>query len=157
MTQDAESNPFEFHNPGKLIDDELRLILIDKYLSLPIEGVVPVYRFKMTRVGSLKEIGRIHLRIGNTRDIVMYDGHVGYRVHPEYQGYHYAARSCCLLLPLARSHGIKTLWITADPDNFASRRTCELIGAELVEIVNVPFDRTVALGRRQKCRYRLAL
>ena len=36
-----------------------------------------------------------------------------------------------LLLPLARRHGLQTVWITCNPDNWASRRTCELAGAEL--------------------------
>jgi tagatose 1,6-diphosphate aldolase len=61
-----------------------------------------------------------------------------------------------LLLPLARSHGLMTIWITCNPDNFASRRTCELAGATLVEIVDLPEDNDMyQRGERQKCRYRL--
>ena len=149
---------FRFRNPGTLIDGDLRLVLAGKYPGAPKEGVVPVYRFKMTLVGSREEIGRIDLRVGNTRYIVMYAGHIGYRVHPKYRGHHYAARSCRLLIPLARSHGLRTLWITANPDNFASRRTCELAGAEFVEIVDLPEDTDLyRMGDRQKCRYRLDL
>ena len=49
------------------------------------------------------------------------------------------------------------LWITCNPDNLASRRTCELAGAEFMGIVDLPPDSDMYLeGERQKCRYLLA-
>ncbi len=147
---------FEFRNPGKLVDGELQLILTEKYPGNPAHGWVPAYRFRMTLVGQTQEIGSIELRVGNTPHILMYAGHIGYRVAPEHRGHHYAARACRLLFPLARSHGLDTLWITCNPDNIASRRTCELLGAKLVEIVDLPPDTDMYLmGERQKCRYHL--
>ncbi len=149
---------FKFHNPGKLIDGELELTLVEKYPGNPTIDYVPAYRFRMTLVGQDREVGHIELRIGDTHHIVMYAGHIGYRVAPEHRGHRYAARSCRLLLPLARSHGLKTLWITCNPDNVASRRTCELAGARLVETVDLPEDTDMYQeGERQKCRYRLDL
>ena len=149
---------FKFHNPGKLIDGELRLILIGKHPGNLARGYAPVYRFKMTLVGSREEIGRIDLRVDNSHHIVMYAGHIGYRVYPKYRGNHYAARSCRLLIPLARLHGLNPLWITANPDNYASRRSCELAGAKFVEIVDLPWATDMyQMGERQKCRYRLDL
>jgi predicted acetyltransferase len=149
---------FEFHDPGQLIDDDLELILVEKYPGDPTIGYVPAYRFKMTLVGQDKQIGNIELRVGNTEHIVMYGGHIAYGVDPEHRGHRYAARGGRLLLPLARSHGFKTLWITCNPDNIASRRTCEILGAELVEIVDLPKDTDMYQeGERQKCRYRLDL
>lgn len=86
----------------------------------------------------------------------MYGGHIAYCVAPEYCGHHYASRACRLLLPLAHLHGLDPLWITCNPDNFASRRTCELAGAQLVEIVDLPEDTDMYQeGERQKCRHRL--
>jgi tagatose 1,6-diphosphate aldolase len=41
-------------------------------------------------------------------------------------------------VPLAVRHGLSELWITCNPDNIASRRTCEAAGAELVEVVDLP-------------------
>ncbi len=88
----------------------------------------------------------------------MFGGHIAYGVVPEHRGHNYAARACRLLLSLARGHGLKTLWITCDPDNLASRITCKLAGAELVEIVDLPEDTDMYQeGERQKCRYRLDL
>jgi predicted acetyltransferase len=149
---------FKFQDPAQLIDDDFELILVEKHPGDPTIGYVPAYKFKMTLVGQDEQIGSIDLRVGNTEHIVMYGGHIGYRVDPEYRGHRYAARSCRLLLPLARSHGLKTLWITCNPDNIASRRTCEILGAELVEIVDLPKDTDMYQeGERQKCRYRLDL
>ncbi len=152
------SEGFEFHDPGKLIDGELELVLAEKHPADPAKNWVPAYKFKMTLVGQDDEIGRIDLRIGNTNHLVMYGGHIGYRVEPEYRGHHYAARAVKLLMPLARRHGMTTLWITCNPDNIASRRTCELAGARFVEIVDLPEDSDMyQAGERQKCRYRLDL
>ena len=50
------------------------------------------------------------------------------------------------------------LWICCNPENWASRKTCEYAGAELIEIIDVPpgndlYDR----GDRLNCRYQLRL
>lgn len=149
---------FTFQNPGTLIDDDLELVLDDRYHGDPVREYVPAYRFKMMRTGRNREVGRIELRVGDSDHIVTYAGHIGYRVFPRYRGHHYAARSCRLLMPLARSHGLTVLWITANPDNYASRRTCELAGCTFVEIVDLPADTDMyQMGERQKCRYRLDL
>ena len=149
---------FVFHDPGRLIDHDLELVLVEEYPGDPAINYVPAYKFRMTPVGQDEEIGHIELRIGNTNHIVMYGGHIAYGVRPEHRGHRYAARACRLLLPLARSHGLKTLWITCNPDNVASRRTCELAGAGLIEIVDLPEDTDMYQeGERQKCRYRIDL
>jgi tagatose 1,6-diphosphate aldolase len=146
----------KFHDPGRLIDEDLELVLVEKVPGNPTLNYVPAYRFKMTLVGQDKEIGRFDFRVGNTHQLVMYAGHLAYLVHPEHRGHRYAARACKLILPLARHHGFQTLWITCNPDNIASRRTCELAGAKLVEIVDLPEDTDMFQeGERQKCRYRL--
>ncbi|MBN1978440.1 MAG: GNAT family N-acetyltransferase [Anaerolineae bacterium] len=149
---------FEFHEPGELIDGDLQLILEETRPADPAKGFVPEYRFKMVPVGQEEKIGGINLRIGDNERLAKYSGHIGYGVEPEHRGHRYAARSVRLLLPLARQHGMETLWITCNPENIASRRTCELVGAEFIEIVDVPEDTDIyQRGERQKCRYRLDL
>jgi predicted acetyltransferase len=145
-----------FIEPGKLQDGDLLLIL-DRYLTAdPEREWLPCYQFKMMLEGTSNLVGSINLRIGNPERIVLYRGHVGYGVEPEYRGHHLAARSVRLLLPLAAAHGLNPLWITCNPENIASRRSCELAGAELVEIIDVPPDDELqGRGIRQKCRYRL--
>jgi predicted acetyltransferase len=149
---------FEFHDPGRLIDGDLELVLAERYPGDPTINYVPAYRFKMILVDQDQEVGRVEFRVGNTHHLTMYGGHLAYGVDPEHRGHRYAARACKLLLPLARHHGFQTLWITCNPDNIASRKTCELTGAILVEIVNLPEDTDMFQeGERQKCRYRLDL
>jgi tagatose 1,6-diphosphate aldolase len=158
MSSEPRSTVFEFHNPGELIDGDLQLVLEEMNPADPAKGFVPAYQFKMVLVGHEEKIGGINLRIGNTEHLVKYNGHIGYGVEPEHRGHRYAARSVRLLLPLARKHGLQTLWITCNPDNVASRRTCELAGSEFIEIVDVPEDTDIyKRGERQKCRYRLDL
>lgn len=133
-------------------------------------GWVPAYHFWMkvtqpghrTLFGGLTQrisiAGGIGLRIGSSDDIDCYYGHVGYHVYPASRGHHYAQRAVQLLLPLARHYGLDPLWITTNPDNLPSRRTCERLGADLVDTVDVPPGHPLYIrGEHQKCRYRLAL
>lgn len=154
----GDETAFTFHDPGPLRDGDLELVLMEKYPGDPALNYVPAYRFKLFLAGQGQEIGRIDFRAVSTPSIVLYAGHLGYWVAPEHRGHHYAARACRLLLPLARSHGLKELWITCNPDNFASRRTCELAGARFVAIIDLPEESDMyQKGERLKCRYRLEL
>lgn len=149
---------FKFINPGKLIDDDLELVLDSVDEANLALGLVPQYRFRMRQVGTNENLGGINLRISNEPLIVLYAGHIGYGVSAEHRGHHYAARSCKLLMPLAKRHELNPLWITCNPDNYASRRTCELAGGRLIEIVELPKDNDMYLaGERKKCRYRFDL
>lgn len=150
--------PVAFVNPGRLVDGDLTLALTACYPGDRVLAYEPAYRFEMRHTTGRYALGTIELRLANTPDIVLYVGHIGYGVHEAQRGHHYAARSCRLLLPLARHHGLDPLWITCNPDNWPSRRTCEWLGAELVEIIDIPPTHEMYLeGERQKCRYRLDL
>jgi tagatose 1,6-diphosphate aldolase len=197
--------PFQFLDPGPLVDRELELVspqerwvddvvaacrhpltrrdapgechvtrqrLLDFLEVSPLgrqpadsaKGWVPQYSFWMRIHGGLlrraavRIAGGISLRAGTTCSIEMYYGHIGYHVYPPARGRRYAERSVRLLLPLARRHGLRTLWITCNPDNVASRLTCERLGMQLVDVVRVPEgDPLYARGDREKCRYRLDL
>jgi predicted acetyltransferase len=106
----------------------------------------------------LRIVGGIGLRLSSKSTIEQYYGHFGYHVYPAARGRQYAERACRLLLPLARRHGFKSLWITCNPENVASRLTCERLGARLIEVVPVPTDDMLyARGETHKCRYRLNL
>lgn len=147
----------EFLDPGPLEDEELRLVLTDVQPAAPARGRSAAYLFAMQHVRG-GDMGRISLRVANTPEIQLYVGHVGYGVKSRFRGRHYAARSCRLLFPLARAHGLNPLWITCNPDNTASRRTCEELGGECVEVVPVPKDHELyQRGDHFKCRYRIEL
>jgi tagatose 1,6-diphosphate aldolase len=122
---------------------------------------VPTYHFWMKLTGTdrpLRIAGGIGLRIGDNANLRNYVGHLGYNVYPPARGRHLAERACRLLLPLARRHRLKRVWITCNPDNLASRRTCERLGGVYVDTVRVPVDHELySRGEHEKCRYRLEL
>lgn len=149
--------PFEFLDPGELVDGELELVLAYRFGSDPNRDPVPSYEFEMRLAGTRQRAGAISLRVGSTEHM-RYVGHIGYRVAEAHRGHHFAARATRLLIPLARAHGMDELWITCDPDNWPSRRTCELAGADFVELVAVPrHDSLYGQGDRLKRRYSIDL
>lgn len=146
----------ELFLPPPLVDAELELMLVERTPADPERNWVPAYRFEMRVVGHVA--GGVTLRVGHGEYLERYAGHIGYGVEPAFRGNRYAARSTRLLFALARRHGLQTLWITCNPENVASRRTCELVGGELVDIVDLPSDSDMyQRGERQKCRYRIRL
>ncbi len=148
--------PFLFFDPGILVDRELSLIGTKTTPADAARNLVPCYFFAM-RV-RYQDVGAINLRIGHTPHIQQYAGHIGYGVDAAHRGHHYAERACRLLLPLAIRHGINPLWITCNPDNTPSKRTCERLGAHMVEIVSLPQETDMYnRGERMKCRYRIDL
>ena len=122
---------------------------------------VPVYHFWMRwtpRVDRAAIVGGLSLRIGETPDIVRHIGHVGYNVYPPARGHRFAERAVRLVLPLARLHRMNHLWITANPEDAASRRTIERLGAEFVDTVELPTTHALReRGETHKSRYRLLL
>ena len=147
---------FHFQDPGALADGELTLRLEKTAPADAARGAVAAYHFVMLAAGAAA--GSIRFRAQSTPDIELYAGHFGYGVDPEFRGRHYAERACRLLLPFARAHGLETVWITCNPENAASRRTCERLGAVLEEIVELPEGSDMyRKGERRKCRYRLDL
>ncbi len=141
-----------------LILQEDHLVL--EFIETAIHPVhkVPAYSFLMVHAESRTEMGKINLRLGTGRHIERYGGHIGYSVDVEHRGNRYASRSLSLLKPLARRLGLESLWVTCDPENVASRRTCELAGARFVEIVDVPETCIIRrAGHLRRCRYLLPL
>jgi len=103
-------------------------------------------------------VGSISLRASNNFDTVTYLGHLGYGVFPPARGRHYAERACRMLFNLCRRHNLNPVWITSNPDNLASRKTCQNLGGKLVDIVALPPGHILYnRGERQKCRYRIDL
>ncbi|HIG55637.1 MAG TPA: GNAT family N-acetyltransferase [Candidatus Latescibacteria bacterium] len=140
-----------------LVDDELTLVLSDTRAAGLRENDPLTYRFAMQHSENGARIGSLSVRIADSEYIVQYFGHIGYGVYPFFRGHRYAARACRLVLPVFAHHDIDPIWITCNPDNMPSRHTCELIGAELINIVDVPKNIDLYLvGDRQKCRYRLS-
>lgn len=146
---------FVFLDPGKLVDGDLELVLVEKDPANEVKQYCPAYKFEMRNVQTGEKMGYIHLRIGDNENI-FYGGHIGYGVEEKFRGNHYAVRSIKLLLPFAKKHGLDCVFITCDPENIASRKTCELAGGKLTEVVDLPaHNEQYAKGDRKKCRYKI--
>ena len=149
-----EKDTFTFLNPGRLVDKELELVLIEKIPSNLRKKYVPMYKFEMINIKTEEKMGEIRLRIGDNENLIC-AGHIGYSVDKKYRGQKLASRSCKLLFSLAKKHNMNQLWITSDPDNIASRKTCEFAGGVLVEIVNIPkWHEMYKDGSKKVCRYK---
>lgn len=149
--------PADLFTPTSLVDGDLTLVLSESHGASPRHDDAPTYRFAMRHSEQGAHMGNLSVRAANTEYIVQIFGHIGYGVRPLFRGHRYAARACRLVLPILAHHQIDPIWITCNPDNISSRRTCELIGAQLINIVPVPEHTDLYLiGDRQKCRYRLS-
>jgi predicted acetyltransferase len=139
------------------LKDEILSLDLVQLTSHPVHRV-PTYFFQMTHTLTGDQVGRINLREGADKHIRLHAGHVGYEVHPAFRGHRYASRALMLLKPLARQLGIDPLSITCDPENIASRKTCELTGAVLVDVVDLPGDCVIRRnGHPRKCLYHLSV
>lgn len=148
---------FTFLDPGKLTDNDLELVLIKKVPANKKKRYFPAYEFEMRNSKTGKKIGGISLRIGNN-ETTKCGGHIGYRVDEEFRGNRYAARSLKLLFPFAKRNCLNPPWITCNSENIPSRKTCELAGGALIEIVDVAKNNEeYQAGVRKNCRYRFNL
>lgn len=136
-----------------LKNDEIQLVLERTVNEDKERNWVPTYHFSISDFNGT-QMGVCDLRIGYS-DNLYYGGHIGYTVFPEYRGNHYAGKACLLLFQLARKHQMDYLYITCNPDNHASKKTCEYIGGNLVEVAELPEGNDMRdRGELEKCIYK---
>lgn len=128
---------FSFLSTADLCDGELTLRLARTQDADPDKGFLPAYYFQVIRTEDDTPIGRVNFRVGPV-EALRIAGNIGYAIDEPYRGNHYAVKACRLLFPLARRHGLRQLCITCNPDNMASRRTAEGLGARLESIGPMP-------------------
>jgi tagatose 1,6-diphosphate aldolase len=117
---------------------------------------VPALRFDILQSGA--RCGTVSLRIGPDEGALRFAGHIGFAVDAPYRGARLAERAARLVLPVAAAHGLDCVWLTCEPTNAASIRTIERLGAEFVELIDLPPTyEAYARGERQKRRYKLRL
>ena len=146
----------EFHHTDHLTDGEIRLVVVWLAEAVPEKDWVPAYHFSVQDMQGTP-MGSCDLRIGYNQNLY-FGGHIGYRVEEPYRGHHYAEKACRLLFPFAREHGMEYLYITCAPDNLPSRRTCERLGGELLEIAELPPDSDMRQeGMTEVCVFRYNL
>ena len=144
---------FRFLDFDTLSGRGISLELSEKVPGDEEKGWVPAYKYHMVLPGTETIVGEIDLRIGY-QESLYYGGHIGYTVYEGYRGHHFAGKACLLIKQVALAHGMKKLIITCNPENIPSRKTCEYVGAKLVEIVDLPpHNDMYKRGERQVCIY----
>lgn len=140
-----------------LIGKEITLVLDHIQDEIPEKSWVPAYCFWICDKDGNK-MGACDLRVGHTEGLY-YGGNIGYNLQKEYRGHHYAAKACELLFDLARRHDMGYVIITCHPDNTPSRKTCEYLGGELLEIAELPenHDLHIEDGHTHECIYKFEL
>ena len=127
---------FEFTDKFDMLEnDELILKITQKY-SGDYE-MIPFYYYDIIRKTDSAIVGKISVRIGNNFHSY-YNGHIGYEIFKEYRGNGYAYKASLMVLYVARFHDMDFIYLTCDESNIASYKTIEKLGAELLEICNVP-------------------
>lgn len=147
----------QFLETDFLEDGEIRLVVNRLDEGNPERNWVPAYHFYICDPNGSK-MGICDLRIGYTEGLY-YGGHIGYTVYEEYRGHHYAAKACKLLFLLAKKHGMEYLYITCNPDNTASRKTCEYLKGEFLGIKELPEDNDMRIndGETRECIFKFDL
>ena len=142
-----------FLNTSDLRDQEIYLSLYNTDDENKDKGYVPAYYFSIVRLRDNAIVGRCDLRIGHNEN-TKHGGNIRYEVFEPFRGNRYAAKACKLLFVLAKKHNMDKVFITCSPDNIASRRTCELSGGILIDILDIPsWHEMYEMGRRQTCQY----
>lgn len=120
------------------------------------KGWVPAYHFAICDLEGNK-MGVCDLRLGHN-DLLYYGGNIGYAVDESYRGHRYAGKACKLLFELAKQHEMGYVIITCNPENIASRKTCEYAGGTLLEITELPLDNDMReKGETHKCIFKFEL
>ena len=145
-----------FLDTSNLRDEAICLRLHHTSEARPDIHWLPAYYFDICLLDGTK-VGACDLRIGHNEKTYI-GGNIGYNVDAPYRGRHYAARACALLFELARAHGMDHLFITCDPDNVPSARTCERTDGVYVETTDIPPENEMYLeGKRRVKIYRFDL
>lgn len=139
--------------PDNLASGQVRLRFVQTFPGDAPRGFVPYYHFRILIAGNV-DVGHINFRVGDTEHVRLCAGHIGYEILEAFRGHGFAFQACQALAPFVRAF-YPEVTITCDPDNRASKRTIEQLGASFVDEVPVPpEDPHYERGSRTKHRYR---
>jgi tagatose 1,6-diphosphate aldolase len=139
--------------PEGLSFGQVRLRFVRIFPGDPSRGFVPGYHFRILDAAG-SDMGHINFRVGDNVHVQFFAGHVGYGILEAFRGHGYAREACRAIAPFVRSF-YEAVIITCDPDNRASIRTLERLGASFMDEVPVPpHDPNFQRGSRSKRRYK---
>lgn len=147
---------FKFYEKfNELSNEKVFLKIIEKNLGNDV--IIPFYYYDIYKNNSNEKIGKISIRIGLNYHSY-FNGHIGYEIDEKFRGNKYSLSAAQLLLKVAKEHNMSYIYITCSQSNLPSRKIIELLGANLIEICNVPAN---YFGWREnmppQCIYKLNL
>ncbi len=126
----------DFTNQFDIIESDVLILRVtQKYFGDDV--LIPFYYYDIIRKTGNVTVGKISIRIGSNFHSY-YNGHIGYEVFKEYRGNGYAYMASLMVLDVARFHDMDFVYLTCSESNIASIKTVEKLGAELLEICEVP-------------------
>ena len=138
--------------PEKLSSGKVSLRFVQLVPGDPSRGLVPFYHFRILTADD-SDVGHINFRVGDTEHVRLCAGHIGFEILEAFRGRGYAFQACRAIAPFVASV-YDAVTLTCDPDNHASRRTIERLGACFIDEVRVPpSDPHYQRGSRTKRRY----
>ena len=138
--------------PDDLAFGGVRLRFVQINPDDPARGLAPGYHFRIL-VDQGFDAGHVNFRVGDTDHLRLSAGHIGFGVRESFRGHGCAYSACRAIAPFVRTI-YDAVVITCDPDNHASRRTIERLGARFLDEVPLPeHDPQYLQGSRRKRRY----
>lgn len=96
-----------------------------------------MYRYAIKKVDTNEFIGVCAIRLAKTIENY-YLGNVEYKIYEPYRGNNYALEATKLMANVSKYYNVYDLTITANPNNIASIRTIEKLGARFIEVGKIP-------------------
>ncbi|NRA27240.1 MAG: GNAT family N-acetyltransferase [Opitutales bacterium] len=147
-----------FVDPGILHHANTTVRLERSFAAEPDRDIVPAVRFGVFFAITGSRVGSVSYRHGDTEQLHRYAGHIGYGIDAPYRGQDHATNACRALRNQLARYKAEVI-ITCDPENRASRRVLDKIGATYLNTVEIPRDHFLrhTRGMTHKRRYRWML
>lgn len=138
--------------PRKLAYRDVQLSLQEIVPGDDAKEFVPYYHFRIVNCDG-HDAGHVNFRVGETRHVRLFAGHIGFAVAESFRGRGFAFQACRALEPFVATI-YPVVVVTCNPDNIASRKTIERLGAVFINEIDVPPDDPMYQnGARRKRRY----
>ena len=124
----------------KRINGERIDLIFEEFVPAnPNKKFVDCVTYNVVLHSTNKKIGHCSAKLG-FNDTIFYIGNIGYNIDENFRGNGYAGEAVTLLLEVFKKNGFKKIYITNIPENNASRRVCEKLGAKFLGSFEIPVD-----------------
>ena len=132
----------------KIVGNRIDLILNEVVDAVPAKKFVDCLCYDVV-LKSGETIGSISAKLG-MNEVLYYVGNIGYEIFDDFRGNGYAPEAVELVKKVFIKNDIHKIIITNDPENEASMRVCEKVGARFVQKVEIPLNHFLRVEKNQK-------